>query len=292
MEKTARKISEDAFRSAPASFQEDYSVTTLFARHQHCGRNDLSMKHQNKGQNQPARRSRSRGKDVTVDTSLVNTEAGANEVSLTDPLTPPGESAVSVAPIESIPKVSVAVAEPPSTAAALPSVIAPTANGGTAVRELSAPHSVPVATSLRPRAEQIVKEYVPLAVGAGMIPLPGVDLAAIAGLQLKVLASLAEHYKVSFTKAQAELIVTSLLGSVGTTVLAGAALLSIAKIVPLFGVLVGAASMPVAGGVITRAMGHLAIDHFEAGGTMESFDLDVAQKAFLEKITEARTARA
>jgi uncharacterized protein (DUF697 family) len=146
--------------------------------------------------------------------------------------------------------------------------------------------------ALRPRAEQIVKDYVPLAVGAGMIPLPGLDLAAIGALQLKVLASLAKHYKVRFTQAQAQVIVTSLLGSIGTTVLAGAAFVSVAKIVPFFGAILGAASMPVAGGVITHAMGHLAIDHFEAGGMMETFDLDVAQKAFGEKIAAARTVLA
>ena len=33
-------------------------------------------------------------------------------------------------------------------------------------------------------------------------------------------------------------------------------------------------------------------DPHEAGGTMESFDLDVAQKAFLAKITEAKAALA
>ena len=135
-----------------------------------------------------------------------------------------------------------------------------------------------------------MQDYVPLAVAAAMIPLPGVDLAAIGGLQLKVLAALAEHYGVPFTREQAQLIVTSLLGSVGTTVLAGAALASVAKVVPFFGSIVGVASLPVAGGVITRAMGRLAIDHFENGGTMDTFDLDVAQRAFLAKIAEAKAA--
>lgn len=123
-----------------------------------------------------------------------------------------------------------------------------------------------------------------------MLPLPGLDLAAIAGLQLKVLASLAEHYKVPFTRAQAQLIVTSLLGSVGTTLVIGAVIGSVAKIVPLFGTWMGVASLPVAAAAITRAMGYLVIDHFAAGGTMETFDLDVAQAAFLEKIAEAKAA--
>ncbi len=137
-----------------------------------------------------------------------------------------------------------------------------------------------------------MQDHVTMAVGAAMIPLPGVDLAAIGGLQLKVLSSLAQHYGVPFTQRQAQLIVTSLLGSVGSTVLAGAALVSLAKILPGIGSLVGIASVPIAGGVVTRALGHLAIDHFEHGGTMENFDLDVAQRAFLEKIAAAKATHA
>ena len=142
--------------------------------------------------------------------------------------------------------------------------------------------------SLRPRAEQIVNDFAPLAIGAAVIPLPGLDLIAIGGLQLKLLAALAELYKVPFTPAQAQLIVTSLLGSVGVTFLSGAVLASTAKFVPFFGALLSSASLPVAGGAITRAMGHLAIDHFDSGGTMETFDLDLAQDAFLAKIGRAR----
>lgn len=257
------------------------------------------MKHQNKGQNLSSRRFRSRVKDAAIDPSLVNAGVQPNEVISLDPVVPPTarESGVSVAPVEPLPAVVAAIAEPACPVVeTLPVAsevnLASEANEVAAVHESSAHLPVELVTSLRSGAEQIVKNYVPLAVGAGMIPLPGFDLAAIGGLQLKLLASLAEHYKVAFTQKQAELIVTSLLGSVGTTVLVGAVLFSIAKIVPFFGPLVGAASMPVAGGVITRAMGHLAMDHFEAGGTMETFDLDLAQKAFLEKIAEAKATPA
>jgi uncharacterized protein (DUF697 family) len=254
------------------------------------------MKSQKKGQNPPLRRSRARGKDGASDAPVVTAAAGPNEGTSIDPVTPPtarvsealstpGE--VVIAPVSARAGV---ITEPAATA---PSVAgASEAKRSEPVCEFPAPRPSLVDTSLRPRAEQIVKEYLPLAVGAGMIPLPGLDLAAIGGLQLKLLASLAEHYQVPFTKAQTQLIVTSLLGSVGTTFLAGAVLASAAKIVPFFGTVVGAASMPVAGGVITRALGQLAVDHFEAGGTMETFDLDVAQEAFLAKIAEAKAALA
>ena len=203
--------------------------------------------------------------------------AAPHETAVADPITPLAAAPASEAPVEAVAALSSAPDESG-------------ANPGAAGHESPARRATAGATPVRSQAEQIVKDHLPLAVGAGMIPVPGLDLAAIGSLQLKVLASLAKHYKVPFTQGQAQLIVTSLLGSVGTTLLAGAALASAAKFVPFFGTVVGVASMPVAGGVITRAMGHLAIDHFEAGGTMETFDLDIAQEAFLQKIAEARTA--
>lgn len=167
---------------------------------------------------------------------------------------------------------------PPTTA--VPSTVVTT--------EVTSTASPVGAVAPRARAEEIVQDHLLLAVGAGMIPVPGLDLAAIAGLQLKLLGSLAQHYRVPFRQAQAQRIVTSLLGSVGTTLLTGAALGSLAKVVPVFGSAVGLASMPVAAGAITRAMGHLAIDHFAAGGTLETFNLDVARRVFLAKVGAAR----
>ncbi len=140
----------------------------------------------------------------------------------------------------------------------------------------------------RAQGEEIVRDYRALAMGAGFIPVPGADMVAIVGLQLKVLASLAELYGVAFTVAQARLIVTSLLAAVGSTILARSMFLSLAKAIPGIGSILGAASLPLAGGAITHALGHLAIDHFEAGGTLGSFNLDVGRRSFGQKVAEAK----
>jgi uncharacterized protein (DUF697 family) len=151
------------------------------------------------------------------------------------------------------------------------------------------PLALPAVTrpAMRARAEEIVRDYRALAVGAGLIPVPGADMLAIVGLQLKVLASLAELYGVAFTRAQAHLIVTSLLAAAGSTILARSMFFSLAKVIPGIGPLLGAASLPVAAGAITHAIGHLAIDHFEAGGTLGSLNLNVAQRALGQKVKEA-----
>lgn len=154
------------------------------------------------------------------------------------------------------------------------------------------PTTLALLPSTRARAEQIVQDHTALAAGGGLIPVPGLDLAAIGGLQLRLLSALATHYQVAFTRSQAQLIVTSLLGSLGTTIVVGAVLISFAKALPVFGSLLGAASLPLAGSAVTRAIGNLAIEHFEAGGTMENFDLDLAQRAFVQKVQSSKIALA
>ncbi len=154
------------------------------------------------------------------------------------------------------------------------------------------PPPAPAPATPAPRrlaAEKCVLQHVPFAVGAGLIPLPLADLAAIGGLQLKVLRDLAHLYELPFTKAQGEAIVTSLLGSVGGTALTWGLLSSVAKVLPVVGTWFSATTLPAAAGTITYAIGQLAIDHFEQGGTLENFDLDVAQAAMARKIQEAKT---
>lgn len=260
-----------------------------------------SMKQANRGQIRPSPRSR-RAQPAILQTDV--NAAAFREVSPADPNSGKahGDPDVAITRAEQTPSIVSMTVQ--SAATDLVIVPAPSATDTPSLTDSSGGHrcsSLPEASesriacttvALKPRAEQILKEHLPLAVGAGMIPVPGADLAAIAALQLKVLASLAAHYNVPYSQVQAKMIVTSLLGSVGTTLLTGVLLGSVAKFVPVLGAALSLASMPVAAAVITRAMGNLAIDHFAAGGTMETFDLDVARNAFLAKVAEARSVYA
>ncbi len=142
----------------------------------------------------------------------------------------------------------------------------------------------------RQNAQAVLRRHVPIAVGTGLIPLPFADLAALTGLQLKLLAGLAKVYEVPFSKAESQTIVTSLLGSVGGTVVTTAAVGSFAKVLPGIGGLLSLSTLPAASGMFTWALGQTMIDHFENGGTLADFDLTVAQEGFGRRWTEAKEA--
>lgn len=137
-------------------------------------------------------------------------------------------------------------------------------------------------------AEALIKRHVPYALGAGFIPLPMIDVAAISGVQIKLIAELSTLYGVPFAANQAKAIVASLLGGAGSLSLAAALLGSLAKLVPGAGYALGAGAVPLTAGALTYAVGHVFRAHFESGGTLLTFDAAAAKALFLEKVEEGR----
>jgi uncharacterized protein (DUF697 family) len=117
----------------------------------------------------------------------------------------------------------------------------------------------------------LVKRHVPWAVGAGVIPLPGVDLAALVAVQMTMLSKLAKHYEVPFRKNAAKPVVVALLGDVLGSTLSGGTV-SLAKMVPVVGTIVGVIALPAFVGAVTYAVGRVFVSHFEAGGTLLNLD--------------------
>ena len=137
-------------------------------------------------------------------------------------------------------------------------------------------------------AEALIKRHVPYALGAGLIPLPLIDVAAISGVQIKLIAELSSLYGVPFAANQAKAVVASLLGGAGSLSLAAGLLGSLAKLLPGAGYVLGAGAVPLTAGALTYAVGHVFRAHFESGGTLLSFDAAAAKALFLEKVEEGR----
>ncbi len=150
------------------------------------------------------------------------------------------------------------------------------------------PPSTPAAADRRAEAEALIKRHVPYALGAGLIPLPLIDVAAISGVQMKLIADLSALYGVPFAANQAKAVIAALLGGAGSLSLAAGLLGSLAKVVPGAGYVLGAGAVPLTAGALTYAVGHVFRAHFESGGTLLTFDAAAAKTLFLEKVAEGR----
>lgn len=121
------------------------------------------------------------------------------------------------------------------------------------------------------RAMEIVKKYMAWSAGAGVIPIPWIDIAAISGVQFKMLKSLADHYGVAFSAHRAKSILATLVSGYGANTLAFGSMGALLKSIPGPGTLFGMVSLPVCAGATTYAVGKVFIQHFASGGTFLNF---------------------
>jgi uncharacterized protein (DUF697 family) len=108
--------------------------------------------------------------------------------------------------------------------------------------------------------------------GAGLIPVPLVDLVVVSGVQLKMLADISKVYGVKFHENRGKALIAALLGYVLPNSLSFGTVGSLIKAIPVIGQLAGAPSMVAFCGASTYAVGKVFIHHFESGGTFLSFD--------------------
>jgi uncharacterized protein (DUF697 family) len=139
-----------------------------------------------------------------------------------------------------------------------------------------------------PPSEQIIRHYMYWAMGAGLIPAPLIDVAAILAIQLKLVAALADHYHKDFRKDAGKAFVGALVGGSLPTAAAGP-VASLVKTIPLVGQLAGAVTMPALAGASTYATGRVFVQHFENGGTFDTFDPETARPDYEEQFKKART---
>jgi uncharacterized protein (DUF697 family) len=157
----------------------------------------------------------------------------------------------------------------------------------------------PTAEQIRDRTESahaIIKRYTLWAMGFGIIPVPILDIAAITGVQLKMMAALAEHYHQEFSHSWGKSILGSLVGGIGATGLAYGTFGALVKAIPGIGTLFGMVAVPVMAGATTYAVGKVFQMHFASGGTMLTFDVE-KMRAYYEQhlrdgVRVAESARA
>jgi uncharacterized protein (DUF697 family) len=133
----------------------------------------------------------------------------------------------------------------------------------------------------------IARRYRAWSAAAGLLPLPGFDVAAILAVQLKMLADLAKVYELPFRRDIAKEVISSLLGSVLTVTVAQASSSAI-KGVPVIGQIAGMVVQPALAVAVTWAIAKVFIQHFESGGTFLDFHPETVKAYFLEQFEAAK----
>ncbi|MCB9744988.1 MAG: DUF697 domain-containing protein [Alphaproteobacteria bacterium] len=136
-------------------------------------------------------------------------------------------------------------------------------------------------------ANNIVLRHVLFAAGVGLVPLPLADLAALVAANLKMLRDLAKHYGVEFREEMAKSAIASLLAAAGVPALVMPAV-SLIKLIPGAGSLVGGLTVPALAGGLTYATGRVFIRHFESGGTFLDFNADRFKSMFKKEMKEGQ----
>lgn len=132
--------------------------------------------------------------------------------------------------------------------------------------------------------EMVVKRFARMTMGTALIPLPLVDWVAGTAVQMKMIKTLAELYRVEFSEQRTRAIIGSLIGGFHVGLLTG----SLFKVVPVIGLAGGVVSSAALSYGITYTLGVIFIRHFEAGGTLLNFNIQKARREFPQACAEGR----
>ncbi|MFH1058087.1 MAG: DUF697 domain-containing protein [Pseudomonadota bacterium] len=135
-----------------------------------------------------------------------------------------------------------------------------------------------------PQAERIVNFWAGWAAGVGLIPLPLLDMAALAGLQLRMLHELARLYGRDFSPWRARAIITAVIAGVLPVSAATGLLGNLARMIPVVGTAAGVLTLPVLAGAATLALGRICALHFKVGGDIFSLDAQKLRQAVAKEM--------
>lgn len=127
----------------------------------------------------------------------------------------------------------------------------------------------------RATAEKIVNKHVLWSVAAGLVPLPLLNIVAVSAIQLDMLRQVAAEYGVSFSETEGKTWVSALAGNLVAQIGASAI-----KLIPGIGSVLGGVASSGVSGAATYAIGQVATNHFEHGGTFGDLDMDAARRAY------------
>ncbi len=132
-------------------------------------------------------------------------------------------------------------------------------------------------------ADSAIKNHMIMAMGAGLVPIPILDIAGVTAIQLDMIRQICKVYKKNFNVELGKSLVTSIGGSILARM--GA---STMKAIPIVGSILGGITMAALSGASTYAIGNVFKEHFKHGGNLSDIDLKKAKDFFKEKFEEGK----
>ena len=138
------------------------------------------------------------------------------------------------------------------------------------------------------KADSIIKSHIIMAMAAGLVPSPLVDMIAVTVIEVNMIAELAQVYRFPVPHRLVNYkILISLAGGIGPVYLS-AKYTYLIKTLPLVGHAIYVGALSLSGGISVYAVGKIFQKHFESGGTFLSSDNAVLRNYFKEKQKEGR----
>lgn len=137
-------------------------------------------------------------------------------------------------------------------------------------------------------AESLIKSYVLAATTASIVPVPLFDIAAVVAIQLRMIQKLSELHGKPFSESAGRGIIASLAGSVAGYGAGVAVGISLTKLIPGVGWMMGMVSLPVLAGASTYAVGRVFLKHYESGGTIFDLSTEAMRSYYKEQFARGK----
>lgn len=133
------------------------------------------------------------------------------------------------------------------------------------------------------QADRTVDNHILWSMGAGALPIPIVDVAAVTAIQLNMLKELCLIYDVDYSESFGKNLIKSLVGAGVAKVGASAV-----KTIPVVGSLLGGVPMVVLSGTSTYALGQVFKSQLQVNNVLSKFDMDGAKKMYQDAFEKGK----
>lgn len=137
------------------------------------------------------------------------------------------------------------------------------------------------------QAGDIIATATKWSVAAAFVPVPYLDLAALAGIQANMVVKLSNVYGEKISNESVRGIISVLLGTLLPANLASTTVSATAKFIPGYGSLIGVAALAAFGSAATYAVGKIFVRHFEQGGTVGTFKAETVKEDLKAEFAKA-----